>query len=65
VFAGLSMAVDASGKVLAKAGAQEEILDIEIPVGVDTSGEADYLSQLREDLPVVKAGERNKVVSDG
>lgn len=65
VFAGLSMAVDVAGRVLAKAGAKEEILAVEIPIGVDTSGEADYLSQLREDLPVVKAGERNKVVSDG
>lgn len=64
-FAGLSMAVDASGNVLVKAGGQEELLTVEIPVQVDTAGEADYLSQIREDLPVVRAGGRNEVVSDG
>jgi predicted amidohydrolase len=64
-FAGLSMAVDASGNVLVKAGGQQEILTAEIPIQVDTAGEADYLSQIREDLPVARAGGRNKVVSDG
>lgn len=51
-FAGLSMAVDASGRILAKAGREEELLALDVPVRTDTSGEADYLSQIRDGLPV-------------
>ena len=52
-FAGLSAAIDADGRVVADAGADELLLEVDVPVGAsDTPNEVDYLRHVRADLPV-------------
>jgi predicted amidohydrolase len=51
-FVGGSVAVRADGVVVARAGEQEGVAGAELDPGAPASGDTDYLSHVRSDLPV-------------
>lgn len=51
-FLGESAAIDASGRDLARLGAEPQVQIVEVPIGAETIGEVDYLRLLTPPLPV-------------
>lgn len=53
-FVGLSAAIGPDGRPLAELGAAEAVLVADVPVGAPAGDDVDYLTHLRDDLPVEK-----------
>jgi hypothetical protein len=52
-FVGGSAAIDAGGRILARAGVEESLLEVDVPVGSPgLADDVDYLLHARPDLPV-------------